>query len=168
MRLEKNWLWTAVLAAVIGVPAMAESINPPTAPQTPPMTAQEKKNVDFVLNWWREVIQARHVDLAPKYQAEDYIQHNPNIPTGRAAFVEFFGKRPPVNPIPAKLDSPPVVAAGKGDFVWIIWEREDKDPRDPSKTYHYNTFDVIRLEKGKIQEHWDSAQKAAPQLAGKQ
>jgi len=28
---------------------------------------------------------AHHVELAPKYQAEDYIQHNPNIATGRAA-----------------------------------------------------------------------------------
>ena len=60
------------------------------------------------------------------------------------------------------------VEGAKGDFVWLIWEREEKDPRNPANTYHYNTFDVVRLENGKIQEHWDSAQKAAPQPAGKQ
>jgi predicted SnoaL-like aldol condensation-catalyzing enzyme len=153
---------TVTLLAVGSAPIAAESINPPTTPQTAPMTAQEKKNLDFVLTWWREVIQGGHVDLAPKYQAEDYIQHNPNINTGRAAFMEFFGKiRKPVNPIPAKLDPEPVVKGAKGDYVWLIWEREDKDPRDPSKTYHYNTFDVIRIQNGKIQEHWDSAQKNA-------
>ena len=38
---------------------------------TAPMTAQEKANLKFVMDWWREVIISRHVDLAPKYQAED-------------------------------------------------------------------------------------------------
>jgi len=146
------------LAAVL--PLAAESINPATNPQTAPMTAREKKNLQFALDFTREVLQGRHTELSPKYQAEDYTQHNPNIPTGRAAFVEVFSRRPPVNPIPAKLDPPPVVEGAKGDFVWLIMEREDKDPRDPSKTYHYNTFDVYRMANGKIQEHWDSAQRA--------
>ena len=147
-----------MLAMGSGV-ARAESINPATKPQTAPMTAQEKKNLQFVLDWWREVLQARHMELAEKYQAANYIQHFPNLSTGRDAFVKFFGSRPPVNPIPAKLDSPPVVSGAKGDFVWLIWEREEKDPRNPANTYHFNTFDVIRLENGKIQEHWDSAKR---------
>jgi predicted SnoaL-like aldol condensation-catalyzing enzyme len=57
------------------------------------MTAAGQKNVDFVLNWWREVIEAKHTELAANYQAEDYIQHNPNVPTGRAAFKKFFNSR---------------------------------------------------------------------------
>jgi predicted SnoaL-like aldol condensation-catalyzing enzyme len=101
------------------------------------------------------------VDQAPKYQAENYIQHNPNINTGRDAFVKIFGARPPVEPIPEKMANPPVVTGAKGDFVWLIWEREQKDPRDPNKTYHFNTFDVIRFENGKVQEHWDSAIRTA-------
>jgi len=81
---------------------LAESINPPTTPQTAPMNASESKNLNMVLNWWREVLRARHAELAEKYQAEDYIQHDPNVPTGRAAFVKFFsGFEPPINPIPA-------------------------------------------------------------------
>jgi predicted SnoaL-like aldol condensation-catalyzing enzyme len=146
------------------LPLSAQSINPPTNPQTVPMTAQEKKNLQFGLAFTRDVIQARHTDLSPKYQAEDYIQHNPNVPTGRAAFIAFFSRRPPVNPIPEKLDPPAPVAGAKGDFIWLIMEHQDKDPRDPSKTYYYNSFDVYRLnssgkEKGKIQEHWDTGQK---------
>ena len=155
-----------LLALAIAGPSFAESINPATAPQTAPMNAQEKKNLDMVLNWWREVIQGGHLELAPKYQAEDYIQHNPNIPTGRAGFVEFFSKfAKPKNPIPAKLENPPVVMGARGDFVWLVFETERKDPRDPSKTYHSNSFDVLRIQNGKVQEHWDSAQKnkgAAP------
>jgi predicted SnoaL-like aldol condensation-catalyzing enzyme len=150
-------------ALAAALPLAAESINPPTNPQTAPMTAREKKNLQFALDFTREVLQARHTELSPKYQAEDYIQHNPNIATGRAAFVAVFSRRPPVNPIPAKLDPAPVVAGAKGDYVWLIMEREEKDPRDASKTYHFNTFDVYRLENGKIQEHWDSAQRNPPQ-----
>ena len=43
----------------------AESINPPTNLQVPPMNAQEKKNLDMVMTWWREVLYAGHLDLAP-------------------------------------------------------------------------------------------------------
>jgi len=152
-----------LLAASISM--ASESINPPTNPQVPPMNAQEKKNLDMVMTWWREVLYAGHLDLAPKYQAENYIQHNPNINTGRAAFVEFFGKigRKPMDPIPAAMpkDRMPVVAGAKGGYVWLIFEQEAKDPRDAAKTYHFNTFDVLRIENGKVQEHWDSAQKMA-------
>ncbi len=148
------------LAGLAAALLPAESINPATKPQTAPMNAQEKKNLDTVLNWWREVIEGGHMELTSKYQAEDYIQHNPNANTGRAGFVEFFSKfRKPQNPIPAKLANPPVVMGARGDYVWLIFEHEDKDPRDPSKTYHYNSFDVLRIQNGKVQEHWDSAQK---------
>jgi predicted SnoaL-like aldol condensation-catalyzing enzyme len=129
--------------------------------QAGPMTAKEQANLKFVLDWWRDVLQARHLDLAPKYQAENYIQHNINVPTGRAGFVQFFGRTgAPVNPIPEKLANPPVVQFAKGDFVVLVWEREGKDPADPSKTYKYNTYDMLRIENGKVQEHWDYAQKA--------
>lgn len=164
MTVSKTKQLAGVLALLVAgsVVLSAESINPPTSPQTAPMTAQEKKNLNMALNWWREVIQSRHVELAPKYQAENYIQHNPGINTGRDAFVKFFSSMgSPVNPIPAKMAHPPVVAGAKGDFVWLIWEAEDKDPRTPGNTYHYNTFDVIRIEHGKIQEHWDSNQRTA-------
>ena len=33
------------------------------------------------------------------------------------------------------------------------------DPRDESKTYHSNSFEVLRIQNGKVQEHWDSARK---------
>src|SRR5215831_17203268 len=141
----------------------AESINPATKPQTAPMSALEKKNLDMVLNWWRDVLYSGHYDLAPKYQAADYIQHNPNANTGRDGFIAFFKalNRPQVDPIPKQLpvDQMPVVMGARGDYVWLIFEHEDKDPRNPANTYHYNSFDVLRIQNGKVQEHWDSAQK---------
>jgi predicted SnoaL-like aldol condensation-catalyzing enzyme len=155
----------ALLVSLGSTTLSAESINPPTAVQvSPAMTAQEQRNLELVLDWWREVIQGGHMELTSKYQAEDYIQHNPNVPTGRAAFVNFFenviGVKP-ANPIPAVLDPAPVVSGAKGDFVFLIFEQESEDPREPSTTYHHNSFEVLRLENGKIQEHWDSAKRFA-------
>ena len=42
-------------------------------------------NKRFVYDFWREVFEAAHMDLAPKYMTEGYIQHNPRVPTGRQA-----------------------------------------------------------------------------------
>ncbi len=159
MRFQQIRLFAGTLLLTAG--ALSAAMNPQTStPQNVPMTAQEKKNLDFVLNWWREVIYAGHLELAPKYQAENYIQHNPSVNTGRAAFVEFFQKfSKPMNPIPAKMANPPVVAGAKGDFVWLIFEEEKKHPKDPSQTYFQNSLEVLRIENGKVQEHWDSQMK---------
>jgi predicted SnoaL-like aldol condensation-catalyzing enzyme len=162
MKSSRRVLFAATLALAAMGTLSAEAINPPTKPQTAPMNKQEKKNLDMVLDWWRVVIQNRQLDQAPKYQAEDYIQHNPSVNTGRAGFVEFFGKLPKPNVAdPSKLENGPVVTGAKGDFVWLIFETEQKDPRDPSgaKTYHSNSFEVIRIQNGKVQEHWDSQMK---------
>ena len=96
LALFKPW-WIAILFLTFTIPLAGESINPATKPQVAPMTPREKQNLDFVMNWWREVLYAGHFELAPKYQAENYIQHNPNANTGRAGFVEFFtrlGRKP--------------------------------------------------------------------------
>jgi len=163
-RFLKRSIFAGMLMLMASIPPMraqwGTAINPATTPQTAPMTAQEQKNLDMVLQWWREVIEGLHTELSEKYQAADYIQHNPNIPTGRAAFIKVFSSLgPPVDPMPTELKQPPVVKGAKGDFVWLIFEYEIKDPRDPSKTYHLNTFDILRIQNGKVQEHWDSSRK---------
>ena len=60
------------------------------------------------------------------------------------------------------------MSGAKGDFVFLIFEQESPDPRDPTKTYHHNSFEVLRLANGKVQEHWDSVKRmAAPPGAPK-
>jgi predicted SnoaL-like aldol condensation-catalyzing enzyme len=143
--------------------AFAQSVQPrhlPTTKQTAPMTPAEEKNLAFVLQWWREVVESRHTELAVNYAAEDFIQHNPNIPTGRAALLKFFqGLGPAVDPIPDHLQHPPVVAGAKADFVWLVFEHEIKDPKNPAQPTYGYSFDLLRIQNGKIQEHWDSDRK---------
>ena len=134
------------------------------------MTAKEKANLQLVRSWWLECLEGRNLEATSKYQADSYIQHNINFPTGRAGFMKVFGDRfkaagGPVIPPPKEFRNPPVVQFAKGDFVVLVWEREGKDPADPSKTYKFNAYDLLRIENNKVQEHWDYAQlaKGTPQ-----
>ena len=91
--------------------------------------------------------------------AEDYIQHNPNIDTGRAALLAAPFLQGPARDIPPELDPAPVIQFAKGDYVVYVWEREGTDPNDDTQTYLYNFFDIVRVENGMVQEHWDSVYK---------
>lgn len=119
--------------------------------------AQLARNKRLVYDFWREVFEAGHLDLADKYMAEGYIQHNPNVPTGRAAFVEFFGRFKKPQPIAPKVAAPLVAITAEGDLVVLSFVREQGDPKDPSKKYTTTWFDMFRIEGGKIAEHWDPA-----------
>jgi len=95
------------------------------------------------------------MDLADKYMAEGYIQHNPNVPTGRAAFVAYFSKYSKPKPIAATVKAPLVAIVAEGDLVVLSFVRELKDPKDATKKYTTTWFDMFRVQDGKIAEHWD-------------
>ena len=116
-------------------------------------------NKRLVYDFWREVFEGGHMELADKYMAEGYIQHNPNVPTGRAAFVEAFSKRVKPQPIEARIKAPLVAIAADGDLVVLSFVREGVDPKDSSRKFTTTWFDMFRIESGKIAEHWDPAVK---------
>ena len=119
-----------------------------------PRLAENKR---LVYDFWREVFEAGHMELANKYMAESYVQHNPNVPTGRAAFVDFFTKFKKPKPIEPKVLAPLVAITAEGNLVVLSFVREQEDPKDPSKKYTTTWFDMFRLEGGKLAEHWDPA-----------
>ena len=143
-----------ILAALVSTPLMAQVNNAK-------MTKQEAANLKLVEDWWKTVLVAHHVDQMTKFAEEDMIQHNPNAPNGLAPLRKIFGSRPPTE-IPASITPPPALELSQGDVVMIVFDHEAKDPADPSKTYHYNSFDAFRIKNNKIVEHWDGAQKAGP------
>jgi predicted SnoaL-like aldol condensation-catalyzing enzyme len=122
-------------------------------------------NKRFVYDFWREVFEAAHMDLAPKYMAESYIQHNPNVATGRQAFVDFFSKIRKPLPIEPRVKAPLVAMLADGDLVVMAFAREYPDPRDPAQKYTTTWFDMFRIADGKIAEHWDPATKPVPKPA---
>jgi predicted SnoaL-like aldol condensation-catalyzing enzyme len=114
-------------------------------------------NKRLVYDFWREVFEGGHMEQAEKYMAESYIQHNPNVATGRAAFVEFFSKFAKPKPIEPRIKAPLVAITAEGDLVILSFVRENTDPKDASRKYTTTWFDMFRIEGGKIAEHWDPA-----------
>jgi predicted SnoaL-like aldol condensation-catalyzing enzyme len=144
----KRYRLAAALAAGLGLvwwsqAAFAQADSP-----------QEAKNKQLVLNWWREVVTFNHVELANKYMAADYVEHNPNYAGGRQEFVAYFGKTP-AKPMQRSLPKQPDRVFAKADYVVLVWELDGEDKT--GKAFKYNTFDVVRVANGKIAEHWDGA-----------
>jgi predicted SnoaL-like aldol condensation-catalyzing enzyme len=121
-----------------------------------PALAANKK---LVYDFWREVFEGGHMELADKYMAESYVQHNPNVPTGRAAFVAFFKQFAKPHDIQPRIAAPLVSIVAERDLVILSFVQPTKDPKDPSKVSTTTWFDMFRVENGKIAEHWDCAPK---------
>jgi len=134
----------------------------PLAPQSEllksndPVLARNKK---LVYDMWREFLEGGHMELAEKYLAEDYMQHNPLAATGRKAVVEFFSRFSKPKEIVDTIKTSVVSIVAEKDLVVISFARELTDPKDNTKKYTTTWFDMFRVENGKIAEHWDCAVK---------
>ncbi|MEE9376303.1 MAG: nuclear transport factor 2 family protein [Rhizobiaceae bacterium] len=88
------------------------------------------------------------VDKAKALLAEDYIQHNPAVPTGSAAILGF---------IPALKESGITIKTHRtitdGNFV-VTHNTYNNADLFGGKTLV--AFDVFRIENGKVAEHWDN------------
>lgn len=116
-------------------------------------------NKRLVFDAWRAIVQGAHTELAPKYFTEDYIQHNPNVLSGRDNMVRFMNQTRPVRPIQPNITFPVVSMVAEGDMVVLATVSYGQDPADPSKKYATTHFDMFRIRDGKIAEHWDNLPK---------
>ncbi|HEY4214610.1 MAG TPA: ester cyclase [Steroidobacteraceae bacterium] len=121
-----------------------------------PKLAANKK---LVFDMWRVIIQGGHTEMAPQYFTESYIQHNPNVTTGRDAMVTYMKQTRPVCEIDPKITFPVIAIMADGDLVTVATVSHVDDPTAPGKKYDGTHFDMFRIENGKIAEHWDSVPK---------
>ena len=147
----------ALLAALFaaGV-ARAQVPVVPAASQEALLASADPKlaaNKKLVWDFWREVLEAGHMDQAERLMAEGYIQHNPNVPTGRAAFVDFFKRFAKPKEIQPRIAAPLVSIVAERDLVILSFVQPTKDPKDASKTSTTTWFDMFRIENGRIAEH---------------
>jgi predicted SnoaL-like aldol condensation-catalyzing enzyme len=152
--------FAGTLAACL--PAQAQVAVTPAADPAALLASPDPRlaaNKRLVTDFWREVIDAGHLERAEHYLAEDYIQHNPNVPTGRAGFVAFFSKFSKPRPVAPAIKAPLVSIVAEGDRVVLSFVEIHADPKDPSRKYTTTWFDMFRIEDGRIAEHWDSAPK---------
>lgn len=114
-------------------------------------------NKRIVYDFYRVVFEGLHMEKAGNYLSDEYVQHNPNVKSGRDNFVHFFSSRGKPKPVSEFIQAPLISIVAERDLVTLVFERSytDKD----GKTYSSTWFDMFRVQNGKITEHWDPAQK---------
>ena len=115
-----------------------------------------RKNKKLVYDFYRLVLRGWRLDQVDSFLQEGYIQHNPNVKTGRRGFKDFLSKiaQGKTRPIPEHLDSIVSIQA-EGDMVTLSFVRKLKD--SAGRSYSTTWFDMFRVNQGKIAEHWDNA-----------
>ncbi|AZS52161.1 hypothetical protein DM558_03525 [Entomomonas moraniae] len=117
---------------------------------TSPNFVQEEKNRALVIKFYNSFFNNHQVDEAAKVLADDYKQHNPTVPDGKAPFVSFFKDFFNENPHSrARI----IRSAVDGDIVWLHVHSINGE-NDLGEA----VVDIFRVENGKIVEHWDVIQ----------
>jgi len=162
---RKTILLSAMVAAHIASPAAAGVVTSAAAQQEllksdDPKLAANKK---LVYDMYREVLQAGRADLVTKYFTESYIQHNPNVASGRDSLAGYIKESRPVREIESKIALPMINIIAEREYVTIMFERPMTDAE--GKPYVTTWFDMFRIENGRIAEHWDPALKMKEMLS---
>jgi len=123
--------------------------------------SQLARNKQLVYDFWRIVYEGGHMDRAAEFMTPEYIQHNPNVESGRDAFVNTIGKARPSRPVEEVSRFPIINIIAERDIVMVMWARKVRDREHPEQIYEMTWFDVFRLDgkTGKIAEHWDSSER---------
>ncbi|MBK9253470.1 MAG: nuclear transport factor 2 family protein [Proteobacteria bacterium] len=124
-----------------------------------PKLAANKK---LVFDMYRTIIQAGRTETAEQFFTPGYIQHNPNVVSGRDALVKYIKQTRPARELKPLLDFPVISITAEGDIVVIAivsWQDDEE-----GKRYANTHFDMFRIENGKIAEHWDHVAKSPAAL----
>lgn len=119
-------------------------------------TPEERKNLDMAIAYYRDCVQSHNFALRDKFLAKDEVNHNPNDPRTPDGLMAMLNARfPKADPPHKEIDPLPNLLIAKDNMVLLMYQQEDADPRNPSKTYTWSRFEMLRFQNGKIQEHWD-------------
>jgi predicted SnoaL-like aldol condensation-catalyzing enzyme len=141
-----------VRSALIAVALLITSVAfAQTAPETgPAVVTTEARNRALILTFYYKFFNNHEVNFVNSVMREDYIQHNPNLATGRQPFVDFFTPIFQQNP---GFRSDIAHIGAEGDLVWVH-AHQTTSPSDPGQ----DAIDIYRIQDGTIAEHWDSVE----------
>jgi predicted SnoaL-like aldol condensation-catalyzing enzyme len=128
----------------------------PTTVLASPALTRADENRTVVVAFYERFFNQRDLSAADRYIGEVYIQHNPNVPDGRKAFVAGFTRVFAQFP---QRHSQSVRAIAEGDLV-VLHVHLTKSPEDQGAA----VVDIFREDHGRIVEHWD-VQQAIPEQA---
>jgi len=88
-QINRRFDWSARL---IGAFAVAFTVGM-AALASPADDTLTERNKAIVRDFYTTVLIGRNVDAAPRFVRQDYIQHNPQVPTGLKGFMDTFRER---------------------------------------------------------------------------
>jgi predicted SnoaL-like aldol condensation-catalyzing enzyme len=150
-------LFLILLAMSAAAPVHAQS---PTAQvQATRDVTREERNRLTVVNFYNGVFNRHDVAGSAKVLVDNYVQHNPGVPDGKAPFVNYFTSFFKKNP---NAHSRIVRSAADGDLVYLhIHSTNGEADRGLA------IIDIFRVENDKIVEHWDVIQPVPETAANK-
>ncbi len=118
-------------------------------------------NKELVASFVDAVFVNHDLGSPDRFMTEGYIQHNPDVPQGKAGFIEFFKTTFAAMPdfhytvkkIVADEDQVWVYSTTSATHTGGAW----LDMPATGNVLHFDVVDMFRIEDGKIAEHWDVA-----------
>ena len=118
----------------------------------------EEANRKLVVEFYDRFFNKHDIDAA-SVVADEYRQHNPEVPDGKEPFVSFFTGFFKDN---AQSKAEIVRSSTDGDLVWLhVHATNGADDRGQA------VVDIFRVKDGKIVEHWDVIQAVPKEAANK-
>jgi predicted SnoaL-like aldol condensation-catalyzing enzyme len=149
----------------------AESLAPPHAPIVDglpvPVTAHPEQrsllqsalpelaaNKQLVYDYWRNA-SAGNATALEGFLSADYVEHNPLLPTGRSAFVDYVKANVAQKPVADSIEDL-ITLVAEGPYVLLALVTHYPEPDGSGKTYSSTHFELFRIDNAQITEHWDS------------
>ena len=108
----------------------------------------EEQNKALVANFVADIWNAKQFDKVAEYVAADYVQHNPNLPNGRAALEGFLKSYYAQNMPTGEFSIARLVADGDLVVAHCLFRL---NPTDRGTA----VVDIYRVTNGRLVEHWD-------------
>ena len=115
-----------------------------------------EKNKAFVREAFETLFNKRDYAAAERFWSPDYIQHSAHIEPGRDGLFRRIKSLPPT----LKYESTLIV--GEGDYVLLHGRYSGT-----GLPVNWVVVDVVRLEDGKLKEHWDVIEDEASKSSSK-
>ncbi|WP_264587151.1 nuclear transport factor 2 family protein [Sphingobium sp. B2D3B] len=115
-------------------------------------------NKRLVFDAWRHLIDAGDVATAARYLPDDFIEHDPRATDGTPAILAAAKGRTAV-PLAQAMQATLVAMVAKGDLVVVVSGHEHPHPSRAGASYMTTQFNMFRIEKGRLAEHWTGAMK---------
>jgi predicted SnoaL-like aldol condensation-catalyzing enzyme len=123
--------------------------------------ADAATNKQVVARFLDDVFVRHDMSRLDEYMRDDYMQHNPDCPQGKAGFLEFFavvfGAMPDF-----RYEVKQVVADGDLVMAWVTslgthTGGEFLGQKAIGNAVKFDAVDIFRMQDGLIAEHWDVA-----------